>query len=204
MYKNGFKIILDTLTSAIALIILSPVFLLLLLLLMIANRGNPFFFQKRPGKDERIFTIIKFKTMNDRKNDRGELLPDHKRMTAIGKIVRKTSLDEIPQLINVLKGDMSIVGPRPLLVEYLSIYNDYQKQRHTIRPGITGWAQVNGRNSVSWSDKFKLDIFYVQNISFLLDIKIIFKTIVKVFASDGITDGKTATVQYFTRLDNEE
>ena len=155
MYKNGFKIILDFFCSAIALIILSPIFIFLMLLLMIANRGNPFFLQKRPGRDERIFTIMKFKTMSDRKNDKGELLPDHKRLTTLGKMVRKTSLDEIPQLINVLKGDMSIVGPRPLLVDYLSVYNDFQKQRHNVKPGITGWAQVNGRNSVSWIDKFK-------------------------------------------------
>jgi len=165
--------------------------------LAIANNGKPFFFQKRPGKNERIFSIIKFKTMNDKKDAQGNLLSDAERLTGVGKFVRKTSLDEIPQLINVLKGDMSLIGPRPLLPEYLPLYNQEQKRRHQVKPGITGWAQVNGRNAISWEDKFRLDVEYVNQQSLILDIKILFLTIKKVFFSEGINQEGQATATKF-------
>lgn len=168
------------------------------LLLSFANNGKPFFFQTRPGKNEKLFRIIKFKTMNDKRDKNGELLSDKERLTAIGKFTRKTSLDEIPQLLNVIKGDMSLIGPRPLLVEYLPIYNDLQKRRHNIRPGITGWAQVNGRNAISWEDKFKFDVWYVDHLSFSLDMKIIGMTILKVFKREGINAVDAATMKPFT------
>ena len=167
------------------------------ILLTIANRGNPFFFQKRPGKNGRIFTIVKFKTMSDRKDEQGNLLPDAQRLTKIGKLIRKTSIDEIPQLWNVLKGDMSLVGPRPLLPEYLPLYNDFQKRRHEVSPGITGWAQVNGRNAVSWQQKFEYDVWYVKHLSFMLDIKILLLTVKKVFKSEGIAAKGASTVGRF-------
>tara|TARA_Y100000817_G_scaffold267996_1_gene224865 strand:- start:41 stop:511 length:471 start_codon:yes stop_codon:yes gene_type:complete len=151
----------------------------------------------RPGKNERIFKIIKFKTMNDRKDANGNLLADEERLTKIGAFVRKTSLDEIPQLLNVIKGDMSLIGPRPLLVQYLPLYNDFQRQRHLIRPGITGWAQINGRNAISWNQKFEYDVWYVKNYSFLLDLKIVFLTIKKVFVREGISQEGTATMEVF-------
>ena len=165
--------------------------------MFLANSGNPFYFQKRPGRHNRIFSIIKFKTMNDRTDAQGNLLPDFQRLTKIGSIVRKTSLDEIPQLLNVLKGDMSLVGPRPLLVQYLPLYSAEQRRRHLVKPGITGWAQVNGRNSISWEEKFKLDVWYVGNASFLLDVKIIYLTIKKVFMREGISAQGHATMEYF-------
>src|SRR5690554_8229415 len=165
--------------------------------LSIANRGRPFFFQKRPGKNEKMFKIIKFKTMNDKKDLEGNLLSDAERLTAVGKFVRKTSLDEIPQLLNVIKGDMSLIGPRPLLVDYLPLYNSIQKRRHEVRPGITGWAQVNGRNAISWEQKFNYDVWYVNNISLALDIKILFMTILKVFKSEGISQDGQATMTKF-------
>ena len=164
---------------------------------MFTNQGKPFFIQRRPGKNEKIFKLIKFKTMNDRKGKDGELLPDSDRLTRLGKFIRKTSLDEIPQLYNVLKGEMSLIGPRPLRVHYLTLYDDIQKKRHNVKPGITGWAQVNGRNSISWSNKFKLDIYYVKNISFMLDIKIFFLTIRKVILRDGITKPGQVTTEAF-------
>jgi lipopolysaccharide/colanic/teichoic acid biosynthesis glycosyltransferase len=170
---------------------------MVILLLLIVNRGNPFFFQSRPGKNEKIFKVIKFKTMNDRKNKDGNLLPDAQRLTATGKFIRKTSLDEIPQLLNVIKGDMSIIGPRPLLVEYLTLYNPTQKRRHEVKPGITGWAQVNGRNAISWEQKFDYDVWYVDHISFFLDVKIFFLTIRKVFISEGINSQTAATMEKF-------
>lgn len=176
MYKNCIKRLLDFSAALFGLIVLSPLFLVVMITLYFANQGKPFFFQSRPGKNEKIFKIIKFKTMNDKKDSNGVLLPDAERLTTIGNFVRKTSIDEIPQLINILKGDMSLVGPRPLLVSYLELYDDFEKQRHFVRPGITGWAQVNGRNSISWAEKFKLDIYYIENISFVLDCKIILKT----------------------------
>jgi lipopolysaccharide/colanic/teichoic acid biosynthesis glycosyltransferase len=178
--------------------ILSPVFIVLTLLLFIANRGKPFFTQLRPGKDEKIFKIIKFKTMNDKRDADGKLLSDAERLTSVGKFVRKTSLDEIPQLINVIKGDMSLIGPRPLLVDYLFLYNTEQKRRHEVRPGITGWAQVNGRNTISWEEKFRYDTWYVNHITLLLDLKIILLTIKKVFASKGISSATSVTMEYFT------
>ena len=162
-----------------------------------ANKGTPFFFQKRPGKDERIFTIIKFKTMNDRKDPQGNLLPDAERLTPVGKVVRKTSLDELPQLINVLKGDMSLVGPRPLHVRYLPLYNKFQHRRHEVRPGITGWAQVNGRNAIGWDEKFAYDVWYVDHQSFWLDLKILWLTVLKVVRSEGISSATSATMEEF-------
>jgi lipopolysaccharide/colanic/teichoic acid biosynthesis glycosyltransferase len=187
MYKTTIKPFLDFLAAFIGLILLSPIFVIVALLLAIANNGKPFFFQRRPGKNERLFSIIKFKTMTDKKDKNGNLLPDAERLTAVGKFVRKTSLDEIPQLLNVLKGDMSLVGPRPLLPEYLPLYTLEQKRRHEVKPGITGWAQVNGRNALSWSDKFKRDVEYVEQQSFVLDCKILFLTLKKVLVSEGIS-----------------
>lgn len=187
MYKNFIKRILDILVALVGLLFLSPIFILVTIGLYFANQGKPFFFQERPGLNEKIFKIIKFKTMNDKKDAKGNLLSDAERLTPIGAFVRKTSLDEIPQLINVLKGDMSLIGPRPLLVSYLELYDDFEKQRHNMRPGITGWAQVNGRNAISWTKKFELDVFYVNNISFLLDCKILIQTVKNVLSSKDIS-----------------
>jgi len=197
MYKFFFKRFLDFIISFLALVLLSPIFIIVLVLLLIYNNGKPFFFQKRPGKDEVIFSIIKFKTMNDKKDEKGILLPDAVRLTKVGAFVRKTSLDEIPQLINVLKGDMSLIGPRPLLPQYLELYNKEQKKRHNVKPGITGWAQINGRNDVSWKKKFELDVWYVNNISFFLDLNIFFETFIKVFKSEGINKSGSVTTEYF-------
>lgn len=203
MYKNIFKRFIDFFAALIGLILLSPIFIIVTIGLYFANSGKPFFFQLRPGMNARIFKIIKFKTMNDKKDANGDLLPDADRLTGIGAFVRKTSLDEIPQLINVIKGDMSLIGPRPLLVQYLSIYNKYQARRHEVRPGITGWAQVNGRNAISWKKKFDYDVWYVDHISFLLDIKIIFLTVKKVFLREGISQEGQATMEFFTNDENE-
>lgn len=197
MYKALFKRIIDFFAALIGLLLLLPIIIIVTIFLAFANDGKPFFFQKRPGKNEKIFKIIKFKTMNDRKDSDGNLLSDAERLTKVGSFVRKTSLDEIPQLINVLIGDMSLIGPRPLLVQYLPLYNDFQKRRHDVRPGITGWAQVNGRNAISWKNKFELDIWYVNNISLLLDIKIVFLTIKKVFVREGISAQGQATMEAF-------
>jgi len=197
MYKLFTKRIIDFSAAMIGFIVLLPIFLLVTFLLYFANNGKPFFFQKRPGKNEKIFSIIKFKTMNDKKDILGNLLPDAKRLTKIGLFVRKTSLDEIPQLINVLKGDMSLVGPRPLLIQYLPLYNELQKKRHLVKPGITGWAQVNGRNAISWQQKFEYDVWYVENISFFIDIKVLFLTLLKVIKSDGISSSTSATMEEF-------
>ena len=197
MYKNYLKRPFDFLLSVLAFIFISPVFLIVTVLLAIANKGKPFFFQARPGKDEKIFKVIKFKTMTDEKGNDGELLPDAERLTGIGSFVRKTSLDEIPQLLNVTKGDMSLIGPRPLLVQYLPLYNEKQKRRHDVRPGITGWAQVNGRNTISWEQKFEYDVWYIDHLTFLLDIKIIFMTILKVFKREGISADGEATMEVF-------
>ena len=186
MYQIFGKRFLDLIVAIMAFILLSPLFFLVLILLFIANKGSPFFFQQRPGKNEKIFNIIKFKTMNDAKDDQGNLLPDAQRLTRIGGFVRKTSLDEMPQLLNVIKGDMSLIGPRPLLVSYLDLYDEVEKKRHNVRPGITGWAQVNGRNAIDWETKFKLDVYYVDNFSFGLDIKIALKTIQNVLLSKDI------------------
>ena len=197
MYTNFIKIVFDFLVALIGFLLLSPIFIGITFLLSIANKGNPFFFQLRPGKNQKIFKIIKFKTMNDKKDANGTLFSDAERLTKIGNFVRKTSLDEIPQLINVIKGDMSLVGPRPLLTNYLHLYSDFQNRRHELKPGITGWVQVNGRNSVSWDKKFELDVWYVNNCSFWLDIKILFKTIEKVVKRDGITAENSATIEPF-------
>lgn len=196
-YKNIFKPIVDAIAAFIFILLLSPVFLFIFLLLSIANRGKPFFYQPRPGKDEKIFNIIKFKTMNDLVDEAGNLLPDDNRLTPVGKFVRKTSLDEIPQLINVIKGDMSLIGPRPLLVKYLPLYSEFQKRRHEVRPGITGWAQVNGRNAISWDEKFKYDVWYVDHQSLILDVKIFLRTLKKVVKSEGISAQGQATTKPF-------
>ena len=199
MYKNIVKPLFDYLASFIGLVLLLPLFLIITLFLFFANDGKPFFFQSRPGKKGKIFKIIKFKTMSDKKDAQGVFLPDSERITAVGKFVRKTSLDEIPQLLNVVKGDMSLIGPRPLLTHYLHLYNEFQNRRHEIKPGITGWAQVNGRNAISWDKKFEFDVWYVDNVSFLLDIKILFMTILKVFKSDGINAANATTTEPFSR-----
>ncbi len=197
MYKHFFKRFFDFFIALIGLIVLSPIFIFVTIGLYFANQGKPFFFQSRPGLNEKIFKIIKFKTMNDKKDANGNLLSDAERLTPIGAFVRKTSLDEIPQLINVLKGDMAIIGPRPLLPQYLPLYNEVQKHRHDVRPGITGWAQVNGRNTISWSKKFELDVWYVDHLSFTTDINVFFTTFKKVFKSEGISQEGQATAEIF-------
>lgn len=196
MYKNFLKRFLDFLVALSFLLILSPVFITITIISFFLN-GSPFFTQKRPGKNEKIFSVLKFKTMTDKKDENGVLLPDDKRLTKFGSILRKTSLDEIPQLINVLNGDMSLIGPRPLLIEYLPLYNKQEAKRHDIRPGITGWAQVNGRNAISWQKKFELDIWYVKNISIGLDIKIIFLTIKKVLKREGVNVSQDLSMSKF-------
>jgi lipopolysaccharide/colanic/teichoic acid biosynthesis glycosyltransferase len=197
MYKNYIKNTIDFIVAILAFVLLSPLFVFVCLLLFIANTGSVFFIQRRPGKNGKPFKIIKFKTMNDRKDADGNLLGDNVRLTTVGKWVRKLSLDEIPQLINVLKGDMSLIGPRPLLMGYLPLYNKSQNRRHEVRPGITGWAQVNGRNAISWQKKFELDIWYVNNISLSLDIKILSLTILGVIKAEGINQENESTVEYF-------
>ena len=197
MYKNFIKPAIDFVLALVGFLFLSPVFVLVTIGLFFANDGKPFFFQLRPGKDGKIFKIIKFKTMTDKKDEKGNLLPDADRLTKIGSFVRKTSLDEIPQLLNVIKGDMSLVGPRPLLPKYLELYNDFQRRRNEVKPGITGWAQVNGRNSISWEKKFEYDVWYVDNVSFLLDIKILIMTVLKVVKSEGINEQGQATSNEF-------
>jgi undecaprenyl phosphate N,N'-diacetylbacillosamine 1-phosphate transferase len=181
----------------IGIIIFSPFFIIVFLALAFNNKGTPFFFQKRPGLNGIIFNIIKFKTMNDKKDVTGSLLPDSERLSKVGKLVRKTSLDELPQILNVIKGDMAIIGPRPLLPEYLPLYSKTQKKRHNVKPGITGWAQINGRNAISWKKKFEYDVWYVENMSFLLDLKIFFKTFLKVFKSEGVNTIDQATTLKF-------
>ena len=197
MYRYIIKPIFDFIIALIGLLILSPIFLVVMIILWIVNDGNPFFYQLRPGKGQRIFKIIKFKTMNDRCDASGHLLPDAERLTKIGAFIRKTSLDEIPQLLNVLKGDMSIIGPRPLLSQYLPLYKETQKRRHEVKSGITGWAQVNGRNAISWEKKFELDVWYVDHLSFTLDFKILLLTLKKVFIREGISQGGQATMEEF-------
>ncbi len=198
MYKNFLKRILDVVMSLSILILVSPIFIVVYILLVLANKGDAFFVQQRPGKNEKVFKIMKFKSMNDKKDINGNLLPDAERITKVGQFVRKTSLDEIPQLLNVLKGDMSMIGPRPLLVSYLPLYDEEQKQRHNVRPGITGWAQVNGRNAISWKKKFELDVWYVKNCSLLIDVKILWLTFLKVIKRDGISSDTSATMEFFT------
>lgn len=188
---------MDFLVALIGLVVLSPIFTIVTILLALANKGNPFFLQRRPGKDERIFKIVKFRTMTNQKDGHGNLLPDAERLTGVGKLVRKTSIDEIPQLVNVLLGDMSLIGPRPLLPQYLPLYNERQKKRHKVRPGITGWAQVNGRNAISWKQKLEYDAWYVDNLSAGIDLKIIVKTIKKVILSEDINTANMATTEPF-------
>ncbi|MEC5174857.1 sugar transferase [Chryseobacterium nepalense] len=197
MYKNLLKRVIDFLIAFSGLILLSPVFLIVLVVLYFQNDGKPFFFQRRPGLNEKMFNIIKFKTMTDKKDSKGNYLPDADRLTQMGSFIRQTSLDEIPQLINVLKGDMAIIGPRPLLPQYLPLYNESQKRRHEVRPGITGWAQVNGRNAISWTKKFELDVWYIDHVSFVLDCKIVLLTVKKVFKKEGINKEGQATTEAF-------
>ena len=198
MYKRFFKRFFDFIIAFTVLLIIWPVLLIITIWLYFANKGaGIFFFQERPGKNEKIFKVIKFKTMTDERGADGKLLPDSQRITKIGKLVRSTSVDELPQLINVLKGDMALIGPRPLLVRYLPLYSKEQARRHEVRPGITGWAQVNGRNAISWTKKFELDVWYVDHCSFLLDLKIIFLTIKKVLYREGISkEGEATTVPF--------
>ena len=198
MYRHFFKRISDILAALLILTLVSPIFILVAITLGIANQGSIFFIQPRPGKKEKIFKILKFKTMNDKKNADNQLLPDAERITVVGQFVRKTSLDELPQLINVVKGDMSLIGPRPLLIQYLPLYNDIQRRRHSVRPGITGWAQINGRNAISWRQKFEYDVWYVDHQSFLLDLKILVGTVSKVIKRDGISSDTSATMEMFT------
>lgn len=197
MYRVFFKPLIDFIIALAALLILSPILILVTILLALANKGNPFFFQKRPGKNGKIFSIVKFRTMTNERDAGGNLLPDEKRLTGIGKLVRKTSIDEIPQLINIIKGEMSLVGPRPLLPQYLNLYNSRQQKRHEVKPGITGWAQVNGRNAISWNQKFEYDVWYVENLSFPLDMRIIIKTVKKVIFSEDINTANMATTEPF-------
>ncbi|ASQ30081.1 N,N'-diacetylbacilliosaminyl-1-phosphate transferase [Campylobacter avium LMG 24591] len=196
MYKNFIKRILDFTLALVLLIVFSPLILIIAIVLKIVQ-GSVIFKQERPGLNAKIFTIYKFKTMSDERDEKGELLADELRLKPFGKLVRSLSLDELPQLFNVLKGDMSFIGPRPLLVEYLELYNDEQKHRHDLRPGITGWAQVNGRNNISWAKKFELDLYYVKNCSFALDVKIVFLTIIKVLKRSGINKDGNATTSKF-------
>lgn len=197
MYQFFFKRLFDFCISFIILILISPFIFIVAVMLYFYNSGKPFFKQQRPGKNEKVFGLIKFKTMRELFDAEGNPLPDKDRITPIGKFIRKTSMDELPQLINVLKGDMSLVGPRPLLVKYLPLYSDFQKRRHEVKPGITGWAQVNGRNAISWEEKFKLDVWYVKNCSFAIDIKILLLTVLKVLQSKDINTKNTATTTKF-------
>ena len=197
MYKKCFKRVIDFVLSLTALIILSPILLVLIILGSFFMIGNPFFTQERPGKDEKIFKLIKFRTMDNRKDKDGNLLPDEIRLNKYGRFLRASSLDELPELINILKGDMSIIGPRPLLVAYLPRYNEFQHHRHDVRPGLTGYAQAHGRNAVSWEDKFAMDVWYTQHITFVEDVKIIFDTINTVLKREGISSESSATMEVF-------
>lgn len=198
MYKNFFKRLIDFTIALVALSIIWPFLLIVTIWLHFANKGaGAFFFQERPGKDGKIFKVIKFKTMTDERDANGELLPDADRLTKVGSFVRSTSIDELPQLINVLKGDMALIGPRPLLVQYLPLYSKEQMRRHEVRPGISGWAQCHGRNQISWTEKFKLDVWYVDNLSLLTDLKVIFITIKKVLFREDINSDNDATMEDF-------
>lgn len=197
MYRKFVKRGLDVIFSGIALLCFCPIILVLIAILMIANKYSAFFVQERPGKDGKIFKLVKFKTMTDKTDSNGNLLPDDKRLTKIGAFIRSTSLDELPQLWNVLKGDMSLIGPRPLLIQYLPLYSSEQARRHEVKPGITGWAQINGRNAITWKQKFEYDVWYVDNISFALDLKILWLTFKKVVARENINSTTSATMEYF-------
>lgn len=195
----SIKRLIDVCLSLVLFLALSPLFLLIYLLLAVIHKGNPLFRQKRPGLQGKLFTILKFKTMSDARDAAGQLLPDTARLTPIGRVIRASSLDELPQLLNVLKGDMSMVGPRPLLEEYLPLYNEEERRRHDVRPGVTGWAQVNGRNAISWRDKFCYDVWYVDNMGFRLDCRILFLTLIKVVRPEGIGSDSSDTVQKFSK-----
>ncbi|OPL08175.1 MAG: sugar transferase [delta proteobacterium ML8_F1] len=202
IYRRFLKRPMDFILSLMAIIVLSPA-LIIVAILVRFKLGSPVLFkQKRPGLNEKIFTMYKFRTMTDEKDENGELLPNHMRLTKFGKILRATSLDELPELFNILKGDMSIIGPRPLLIEYLSLYNDKQKHRHDVRPGLSGLAQVNGRNAISWEEKFNYDVDYVENISFLLDLKLIVRTFLKVFKREGVNKSENVTMEKFKGTQN--
>ena len=197
MYRRFFKRIIDLIISIILILVLSPLFIVVFILLTFINKGKVFFLQTRPGYNEIPFTIIKFRTMNEKKDENNNLLPDNQRLTKFGKIIRKTSIDELPQLFNVIKGNLSLIGPRPLLMEYLPLYSKVQARRYDVKPGITGWAQVNGRNAITWKEKFEYDVWYVDNISLLLDLKIIFLTVIKVLIGEGINPSTTETMEKF-------
>ncbi len=203
MYKLLFKPLIDFIVSFLGIVVLSPVILATIILLLISNNGKPFFIHQRPGKNGKTFRLIKFKTMNDKKDEHGEFLPFDQRVTKVGAFIRKYSLDELLQLINVLKGDMSLIGPRPLLIQYLPLYNETQKRRHEVKPGITGWAQVNGRNTILWVKKFEYDVWYVDNLSFMLDVKILFLTVKKVLVKEGVNNSENLNMTTFTGSDNE-
>ena len=204
IYGKYIKRILDFILSLLALIILSPFILIFTVIGAIKMKGNPFFVQKRPGKDGKIFSLIKFRTMTNKKDRDGNLLPDEKRLTSYGKFLRSTSIDEVLEIINILKGDMSIIGPRPLLVKYLPLFNEYQKHRHDVRPGLTGYAQVHGRNAVSWEEKFDMDVKYVQHITFMGDLQILLETVVKVLKRDGISSETSVTMEEFRGTSEKE
>lgn len=197
MYRKFFKRIFDIVLSGMALLLLSPIYILLAVLIRIKLGGPVLFIQQRPGKKEKIFKMYKFRTMTNEKDDNGDLLPDEKRLTSFGKLLRSTSLDELPEIWNIFKGDMSIIGPRPLLVQYLPLYNDFQKRRHEVRPGLTGLAQISGRNAITWQEKFEKDVEYIDKLSILLDARIFFKTIKKVLKRDDISQGGQATMEFF-------
>ncbi len=203
MYAKCFKRIIDFIVAFFAIGLLFPVFIVLIIVGALAMKGNPFFTQKRPGKDEKIFKLIKFRTMTCEKDEEGNLLPDEDRLTGYGQFLRSTSLDELPEIINILKGDMSLVGPRPLLVQYLPLYNEKQKRRHEVRPGLTGLAQISGRNAITWEQKFDKDIEYIDNITFIGDIKIIIMTALKVLKREGISQENNATMEFFTGTKEE-
>ena len=204
MYRKYIKRLLDIVISLTALVILSPVMLIVAILVR-CKLGSPVIFhQQRPGYQEKVFKLCKFRTMTDERDENGELLPDAVRLTKFGKMLRATSLDELPELWNILKGDMSLIGPRPVLVKYLPLYNEFQKHRHDVKPGLTGWAQVNGRNAISWEERFEMDVYYVNNQSFLLDLKILFKTVAVVFKHSDINSSTDATMEAFTGTKSEE
>jgi undecaprenyl phosphate N,N'-diacetylbacillosamine 1-phosphate transferase len=197
VYRNVIKPFFDVVTALCLFVMALPVFFITCVTLAIVNRGNIFFIQKRPGKNGKIFRLVKFKTMTDKRDSTGTLLPDDHRLTKTGLFIRKTSLDELPQLLNILAGQMSFVGPRPLLVHYLPLYNQQQMRRHEVKPGITGWAQVNGRNAITWKQKFEYDVWYVDHVSFLTDVRVLFLTVFKVLKAEGISGGSTLTMEEF-------